>query len=85
MKTLLTKRQERMSRYKENTSKLTKLVKWLNCIDIFLGPIALYFYFFSDQSFLQMILLFLLPVYVIFQACITIVDAYLRIKSPKAR
>ena len=56
-------RQERMNKYKENSSKLTNLVKWLNRVDLFLGPIALYFYLFADQSFIQLILLFLFPVY----------------------
>ncbi|OTO32370.1 hypothetical protein A5871_003367, partial [Enterococcus sp. 2F9_DIV0599] len=46
-------RQERMNKYKENSSKLTNLVKWLNRVDLFLGPIALYFYLFADQSFIQ--------------------------------
>lgn len=45
-------RQERINKYKENSSKLTNLVKWFNLINLFLGPIALYFYFFQiNQSF----------------------------------
>ena len=74
-------RQERMNKYKENSSKLTNLVKWLNRVDLFLGPIALYFYLFADQSFIQLILLFLFPVYIVFQISVFIVDAYLRIKN----
>ncbi len=73
-------RQERITRYKKNTSKLTNLVKWLNRIDLFLGPIALYFYLFADQSFTQLLLLFLFPVYIIFQISVFVIDAYLRIK-----
>lgn len=38
------------------------------------------FLFFSDQSFIQLILLFLFPVYIVFQISIFIGDAYLRIK-----
>lgn len=39
------------------------------------------FLFFSDQSFIQLILLFLFPVYIVFQISIFIGDAYLRIKN----
>ena len=74
-------RQERINRYKENTSKFTNLVKWLNRIDLFLGPIALYFYLFADKSIIQLILLFLFPVYIVFQISIFVIDAYLRMKK----
>ena len=74
-------RQERMNKYKENSSKLTNLVKWLNRVDLFIGPLALYFYLFAEQAFIQLIFLFLFPVYNVFQISVFIVDAYLRIKK----
>lgn len=74
-------KQKQMDRYKKNTSKLTNLIKWLNRIDLFIVPIALYFYLFADQSFIQLLLLFLFPVYIVFQISIFIIDAYLRLKK----
>lgn len=74
-------KQKQMDRYKKNTSQLTNLIKWLNRIDLFIVPIALYFYLFADQSFIQLLLLFLFPVYIVFQISIFIIDAYLRLKK----
>ena len=73
-------KQKQMDRYKKNTSQLTNLIKWLNRIDLFIVPIALYFYLFADQSFIQLLLLFLFPVYLVFQISVFVIDAYLRIK-----
>lgn len=73
-------KQKQMDRYKKNTSQLTNLIKWLNRIDLFIVPIALYFYLFADQSFIQLLLLFLFPVYIVFQISVFVIDAYLRIK-----
>lgn len=74
-------KQKQMDRYKKNTSQLTNLIKWLNRIDLFIVPIALYFYLFADQSFIQLLLLFLFPVYIVFQISIFIIDTYLRLKK----